>query len=401
MNSLLFALLRALRSHAWLRLLACAFVLSSLGNGLTQVVVFGQLLRWQASPTLLTLAWLLATLPGFLGSLAGERLCRTFPPLQLLLFCELLGLLALVMPWQAINLHNIPLLLAVQSVESLLGGMAWPALALTFKRGLSTEELPAATAMENMIFASQVLLGTGVGVLLFARVSPQTLLLVDALSFIAAAWLLWLASRQTTMTPETQQHAAIVSPQWGTLSIVQKRSLLLLPSLAAVGAPAMALLPALAQQMRPEDSAGLALPLLFSRSLGQLCGPMLLNSQKMVEYTRRNHLLLGCLALFLLAYILMPTFSAFTGASLVAIFIAHLASNVVFALGTFGVLYQFDEQAVSGASAKAWRWQTISATITTSITVLLTGMLGAVHTLWCVSFCSLLLVGGILFRYRN
>ncbi len=50
MNSLLFALLRALRSHAWLRLLACAFVLSSLGNGLTQVVVFGQLLRWQASP---------------------------------------------------------------------------------------------------------------------------------------------------------------------------------------------------------------------------------------------------------------------------------------------------------------------------------------------------------------
>jgi len=401
MNSLLFALLRALRSHPWLRLLAYAFVLSSLGNGLTQVVVFGQLLRWQASPTTLTLAWLFATLPGFLGSLLGERLCRTFPPLHLLLVYELLGLLVLILPWQGLHLHNIPLLLAVQSVESLLGGMAWPALAVTFKRGLSAAELPAATAMENMIFASQVLLGTGIGVLLFGRVSPQVLLLVDALSFVSAAWLLGLASRRTVIVPDTRQPTATTILRWTKLSSMQKRSLLLLPSLAAVGAPAMALLPALAQQMRPEDTTGLALPLLFSRSLGQLCGPIMLNSQKMPEYTRRNYLLLGCLALFLLAYMMMPALSAYTGAALAAIFVAHLASNVVFALGTFGVLYQFDEQEVSAASAKAWRWQTISATCATSVTVLLTGKIGAIYTLWCVSFCSLTLVSGILFRYRN
>ncbi|WP_312628773.1 MFS transporter [Scandinavium sp.] len=401
MNSLLFALLRALRNHSWLRLLAYAFVLSSLGNGLTQVVVFGQLLRWQASPTTLTLAWLFATLPGFLGSLSGERLCRTISPLHLLLIYELLGLLALILPWLGLHLHNIPLLLAVQSVESLLGGMAWPALAVTFKRGLSEAELPAATAMENMIFASQVLLGTGMGVLLFGRVSPQVLLLVDALSFVIAAWLLGLASQRIVIRPDVQQPTTMPSLRWARLNSIQKRSLLLLPSLAAVGAPAMALLPALAQQMRPEETTGLALPLLFSRSLGQLCGPMMLNSRKMPEYTRRNYLLLGCLALFLLAYMLMPALSAYTGAALAAIFIAHLASNVVFALGTFDVLYQFDEQEVSGASAKAWRWQTISATCATSVTVLLTGKIGAIYTLWCVSFCSLILVSGILFRYRN
>lgn len=401
MNSLLFALLRALRSHVWLRLLASAFILSSLGNGLTQVVVFGQLLRWQASPTTLTLAWLLATVPGFVGSLLGEKLCRTHPPLRLLIFCELLGLLALALPWQGLHLHNIPLLLAVQSVESLLSGIAWPALALTFKRGLSEAELPAATAMENMIFASQVLLGTGLGVLLFERVSLQALLLIDAASFIAACWLLWLALQRKAINAEGKTFTAGVPLRWRNLSIRQKRSLLLLPSLAAVGAPAMALLPALAQQMQPEDSAGLALPLLFSRSLGQLCGPMLLNGQKMPEYTARNHLLLGCLALFLLSYILMPILSAFTGAALAAIFIAHLASNVVFALGTFSVLHHFTEEDVSGASAKAWRWQTLSATLATSVTVMFTGQLGAVHTLWCVSFCALLLVGGVLFRYRN
>lgn len=74
MNFLLFALLHALRCYAWL--LTAAFIWSSLGNGLTQVVVFGQLLQWQASAALLTLAWLLATVPGFIGSLPGETLCR-------------------------------------------------------------------------------------------------------------------------------------------------------------------------------------------------------------------------------------------------------------------------------------------------------------------------------------
>ena len=63
MNSLLYALIQALRCHRWLRLLACAFIFSSLGNGLTQVVVFGLLLAWSAPPALLTLAWVTTALP--------------------------------------------------------------------------------------------------------------------------------------------------------------------------------------------------------------------------------------------------------------------------------------------------------------------------------------------------
>ncbi|HBQ68733.1 MAG TPA: MFS transporter, partial [Leclercia adecarboxylata] len=55
MNTLLSALFRALRSHRWLRLLACAFLFTSVGNGLTQVMVFGLLLDWHAPASLLTL----------------------------------------------------------------------------------------------------------------------------------------------------------------------------------------------------------------------------------------------------------------------------------------------------------------------------------------------------------
>ncbi|MEH4626174.1 MFS transporter [Phytobacter diazotrophicus] len=403
MNTLLFALVRALRTHHWLRLLLCAFVLSSLGNGLTQVLVFGQLLRWHASPSTLTLAYLLATLPGFVGSLAGEKLCRRLSPLSLLIITELLGMVALALPLFGLVYHSIPALLMVQSAEALLGGMSWPALALVFKRGLTHDELPAATGMESVIFASQVLLGTGVGVLLFDHVAPLILLSIDALSFLASVALLmlsWAHYRAHDMS-NRNNGKPLSTIAWPSLTAAQKRSLLILPALAAVGSPAMALLPALAQQIHPDDASGLALPLLFARSLGQLCGPLLLNGEKLPHYARRNRLLVLCLAIFLGAYGLLPLLSEEKSAALGLIFIAHLASNVVFAVGTFSLLAGFSGDEIPAASAKAWRWQTLTATLITTIAAWLASEWGAAQALYSVSLSALLLMSVVMARYRE
>lgn len=403
MNTLLFALVRALRTHRWLRLLLCAFVLSSLGNGLTQVLVFGQLLRWHASPSTLTLAYLLATLPGFVGSLAGEKLCRRLSPLSLLIITELLGMVALALPLFGLMYHSIPALLMVQSAEALLGGMSWPALALVFKRGLTHEELPAATGMESIIFASQVLLGTGVGVLLFDHVVPLILLSIDALSFLASVALLMLTRAHYRAHDMSNRNNGqpLSTIAWPSLTAAQKRSLLILPALAAVGSPAMALLPALAQQIHPDDATGLALPLLFARSLGQLCGPLLLNGEKLPHYARRNRLLVLCLAIFLGAYGLLPLLSEEKSAALGLIFIAHLASNVVFAVGTFSLLAGFSGDEIPAASAKAWRWQTLTATLMTTIAAWLASEWGAAQALYSVSLSALLLMCVVMARYRE
>jgi len=403
MNTLLIALIRALRRHRWLCLLGCAFVLSSLGNGLTQVVVFGQLLRWQASPATLTLAYMLATLPGFLGSIWGEYLCRKISPLRILILCEVLGMLALILPLYGLLWHNIPALLAVQSAEALFSGMSFPALALLLKRGLSADELPAATAMETLIFASQVLLGTGIGILLFDVISSLALLAIDALSFAASAAL--LAFSAAFFHGEQQPAADTASPssrlRWHHCSPLQRRSILLLPALAAVGSPAMALLPAVAQQMRPVDAAGLALPLLFARSLGQLCGPLLLNADQLRRYAGSNGRLLFCLVLFLSGYFLLPLLGRWPVAGLGLIFGAHLASNVVFALGTFGVLRYFEAEQVATASAMAWRGQVLIAAVATGCAGLLAEGIGAASALYSVSLVSLAGVAILLRRYRE
>lgn len=402
MNTLLFALIRALRSHDWLRFLGFAYILSSLGNGLTQVIVFGQLLHWQASPATLTIVYMLSMLPSFLGSIWGETLCKRISPLRVLIITELLGLIALVFPLYGLLHHNVPALLAVQCSESLFSGMSYPALTLLFKRGLRHEELPAATAMETIIFASQVLLGTGLGVLLFDRISPLHLLAIDALSFVASTILLLMSASVMQIKKLQSEKSVDVTPKpfWRCLSPLQKRSVMLLPALAAVGSPAMALLPALAQEIRPGDSAGLALPLLFARSLGQLCGPLMLDVGKLPHYSANNRLLLLCLGGYIGSYFLLPLSAGFPYTGLALIFSAHMASNIVFALGTFGVLKNFAEDQVAKASAIAWRGQVLTAAISTGIASVLAQIFGSFTALYSLSLFSLAGVGILLWLNR-
>ncbi|MEL2241709.1 MFS transporter [Leclercia adecarboxylata] len=401
MNTLLYALFDALRCHRWLRLLACAFLFTSLGNGLTQVMVFGLLLDWQAPASLLTMAYLFATLPGFLGSFVGEKLCMRYSPVHLLLLTEGLGLLALLFPLLGIQYHSVTALLAVQSTEAFLMGMTWPALTLLFRRGLSEAELPAATCLENMIFASQVLAGTGLGIMLFHQLPALALVGIDALTFAGSLLMLVLTGKALpSLAPEHAAEAEKpVAVRWQTLVSQQKRSLLLLPALAAVGSPAIALLPALAQHIEPDDATGLALPLLFARSMGQLCGPLLLKRESLARYTGQNRRLLACLGLFLLSYGAIPLLPGMQ--ALGVVFIAHLASNIVFAAGTYSVLSSFQAAQVSAASGKAWRWQTISAALFTCVTAVAADALGPVEALYGVSGGALLIVVGIMMRYRK
>lgn len=87
--------------------------------------------------------------------------------------------------------------------------------------------------------------------------------------------MLWLAGRvflAPTLAVPTEEKAP-AALRWQMLTIRQKRSLLILPALAAVGSPAMALLPAMAQQIHPQDAASLALPLLLQEAWDNFAVP--------------------------------------------------------------------------------------------------------------------------------
>jgi len=398
---MLIALLRALRHYRWLKLLAAALFLSSLGSGLTLVLTMGLLLEWQAPALTLVLAYTLSTLPGWFGSLIGEKLCQRLSPFKILILAETIGLVSLgFLGWGVLHQQSAALLLA-QSVAALSGGMSFPALSQLLKSHLCEEELPAATALETLVFAANVVVGIGVGVLIFGHLPPLALLALDALSFILAIVLIAVAGKKPgeQQQPEEDQGNTISAIRWRKLSPLQQRSMLMLPMLASVGTPAMALMPALARSLPAETATGVALLLLLARGLGQLCGPLLLPADNQKNYASNNTLLLGCLIIFLGCYWLLP-FSPVALLALGLIFIAHLASNVVYALVTFGLLANFSRQHISSASARTWRWQILTVGGISILAGVLADYLGPILAMELMSGLSLLVSGALLYLTR-
>ncbi|MFZ4259838.1 hypothetical protein [Raoultella terrigena] len=350
-------LLQTMANKPWLRLLALAFLISSIGNGITWIVVFGELIRLSAPVASLALAYVLSTVPGLLGSIAGERFCQRLSPFTILILGEGLGLIGLAVPFYAVAIDSIPLLLMAQAIGAFTTGMTFPALSQLFKTGLSEEELPVATTLESLIFAGNVLCGIGLGLVLRGYMSATHLLLIDLLGFAAALVLLGRAKRRVG-APFVEHVRSLSSLRWQTLTHSQRRAMLLLPLLAAAGAPAMALLPGLApgalSSGSPEQTTALAL--LFTRSLGQLVGPLLLNPARFEKNSSSNGLQIGCLAIFLLCYGLIP-FATWPAVALALVFVAHIFSNVVFSLAVYALLKNFERQQVPAAIARSYRRQ--------------------------------------------
>lgn len=350
-------LLQTMANKPWLRLLALAFLISSIGNGITWIVVFGELIRLSTPVASLAVAYVLSTVPGLLGSIVGERFCQRLSPFTILILGEGLGLIGLAVPFYAVAIDSIPLLLMAQAIGAFTTGMTFPALSQLFKTGLSEEELPVATTLESLIFAGNVLCGIGLGLVLRGYMSATHLLLIDLLSFAAALILLGRAKRRVG-APFVEHVRSLSSLRWQTLTHSQRRAMLLLPLLAAAGAPAMALLPGLApgalSSGSPEQTTALAL--LFTRSLGQLVGPLLLNPARFEKNSSSNGLPIGCLAIFLLCYGLIP-FAPWPAAALALVFVAHIFSNVVFSLAVYALLRNFERQQVPAAIARSYRRQ--------------------------------------------
>jgi hypothetical protein len=352
-----FLILRTLRQHRWFALLGAALLLSSIGNGLTYVIVFGKLLTLEAKPSVLTLAYILALAPGIPGSYLAEKLLSKMPPIPVLILSEITGFIGLALPLWSLFSDNQILLLSSQAVAAFAGGMMVPVLSQTLKSGLKPAELPAASGMETFIFAANVILGIGPGTLLYGRIPTFAILALDALSFVIGGLLLFAAHKayQPICTPE---HSEVVQAlNWRGLTQRQRRSLLLLPSLALVGAPAMALLPALAPNFNGSSSDS-GLMLLLARSVGQLIGPLLLSEAQLQRHAGRLNVAVTFLALFICCYALVSITDR-QWLAMLLIVMAHIFTNIVYVLATLNIMRTFPVALTGRAMAKSWRLQLV------------------------------------------
>jgi hypothetical protein len=165
----------------------------------------------------------------------------------------------------------------------------------------------------------------------------------------------------------------------------------MLPALALVGAPAMALLPALAPQFGGETtSAGLML--LLARSLGQLIGPLLLTEAQLERQSGKFSLPILFLTLFISCYMLVALTDK-QWLAMLLIILAHIFTNIVYVLATLTIMRTFPTAQTGMAMAKSWRIQLIITLILPVLAGLAADRYDPALVLYLFSGGGLILVG--------
>ncbi|MFM2486847.1 MFS transporter [Celerinatantimonas yamalensis] len=321
--------------------------LSTIGSLMTNLAVYGTLERVQAGSTWFTLAYLSSTTPGVLAAFGARYYRAKFTIAQALLLANVLSSVALLITWLGYHEGNLALLLSSNLILSLLGGATSAHLALYFKRQFQSDEISLFTALDTTVFAIQSLFGTLLAVVLFALISVNMMILIDALTFILQGIALWYLTHRfasdfaATPAPSTQRLV------FKALSAQQKQVLFMGPALALFGCAFLSLGPALVSaQHFASMQFGLAFTpvLVFTlcRTLGQLLGPVIAHYLPMQRLTQSFWMTPTTLVVFCSCYYIIAELSNLT-AILVLVIAAHIVSNILSMLAFDGRLRFFDE----------------------------------------------------------
>ncbi len=385
-------LLRSMRKYPWLRMLMLALICSSVGSGLTFIMVFGELARLAAAPSSFALAFMLSTSPGFLGSIAGKYLLKRIEAKYCFIIAECLGALGLMIPWYGLAHDSVAILQLAGIASSLAAGITIPAINHFTKHKLDPADIGTGAVIDTLVFACQVLFGIGIGVFLYGVIHSHTYLLVNLVSYIIAILFILVLPKLSGKHPQ-QVYAQDLPDR---LSSEQRASLYVLPALAICGAPAMSLLPTLVHSHHDQQETMLFL--LFSRSLGQLLGPFLVKEERYKHQSSR--FIIACLAAFISCYLLVPL-TPFLFVSVLLVFSAHLFSNIVYSLGWYNLLTTFDKHQVAAASASSYRRQIVIGAVMSILAGLLADRLGSPAALVICSIFGLCLSSLLILYVRK
>lgn len=377
---MLLILSRSLSDYSWLRVLVLGLIYSSVGSGLTFIMVFGELARLNAEPSSFALAFILSTSPGFLGSIAGKSLLARIEAKYCFMIAECIGALGLIIPWYGLAHDSVAILQLAGVASSVSAGITIPAINHYTKAKLAPEDIGAGAVIDTLVFACQVFFG--IGAFLYGTVESNTYLLANLLSYIIA--IIFIISLPKLANHVEQPIYAQELPK--RLSSKQRASLYLLPSLAMTGAPAMSLLPTLVTSNNEHNDT--LLFLLFARSLEQLLGPFLVKEER---YKNQSPLfIITCMTAFVVCHLFVPL-TPFLSISLILVFSAHVFSNIIYILGWYSLLTNFDNAQVAAASANSYRKQIIIGAVISIIAGILADSVGSPLALFICSITGLVL----------
>jgi hypothetical protein len=352
-------MIKLLISSRWYLWFTLGMLITSIGSGLTAVAVFGALSKAAAVPSDFALTFSMSIVPTLFSSEIGKYLGKYCKPFTVLIAAEIGGILSLLLPFYALDLGNVLMLSMALALPSLFSGLAVSAYHTINKRGFGEEDYLHIATIETLSFSAITIIGTGIGGVLYPRLSSSLYFVLDALSYLLAiACLLYSRALISNVSLNRVDQEAVIKIRFFSLNIEKKTILLIMPLLTLIAAPAMALLPVKGLAFNEFKVLGLVinpvLILLFARCIGQLIGPLLM-SQKMVDRLFYSALAKSVLGLGFLLMYLFAFYSQYLVWVILAVILAHISSNILFAVSYSTMLSRFGEDEIGTASVFSYQ----------------------------------------------
>ncbi|HXA17549.1 MAG TPA: MFS transporter [Thermoanaerobaculia bacterium] len=330
---------RLLRNNRDFRLLYAGSLISLGGDWFLTVALLDLVLQLTGSATLASLMLLCQTLPIFLVTPIAGRAVDRLDRRKLMIVVDLLRAIACLLPLFARTPALLPF--AYIGVIAISIGSAYfePASQAALPNIVAPEELSAANVLMGSTWGTMLAVGAAIGGAVTMRFGRDVSFVVDAISFLASAAILWRMRAQfAEERPAGHEHPPLLESMRETLRYARAhpRVLALLTSKGGygLGAGVIAMLSIFGKEIFRAGAFGIGL-LFAARGLGALLGPFLIRA-----VARRDELQYRLIAFSILIFgagymCLGLSRSLLTGAT--AVFAAHLGGGAQWQTSTYGL----------------------------------------------------------------
>ena len=331
---------RLLRNNRDFRLLYFGSLISLGGDWFLTVALLDLVLQLTGSATLASLMLLCQTLPIFLVTPIAGRAVDRMDRRKLMIVVDVLRAGACLLPLFARTPALLPFAYAGVIAISIGSAYFEPASQAALPNIVAPEELSAANVLMGSTWGTMLAVGAAIGGAVTMRFGRDVSFVVDAISFLASAAILWRMRAQFAQERNRDhEHPALIESMRETLRYARThpRVLALLTSKGGygLGAGVIAMLSIFGKEIFRAGAFGIGL-LFAARGLGALLGPFLIRAIGARRGDLQYRLIAASILVFGAGYMALGFSRSLLVGSL-AVFAAHLGGGAQWQTSTYGL----------------------------------------------------------------
>ena len=331
--------LRLLRTNRDFRLLYGATLISLGGDWFLTVALLDLVLQLTGSATLVSLMMLCMTLPIFLFTPHAGHVIDRMDRRKLMIGVDLMRVGACLLPLLARTPALLPFAFAGVILIAIGSAYFEPASHASLPNIVSREELGAANVLMSSTWGTMLVVGSALGGGVTMLLGRDASFVVDALSFLLSAWMLWrVRGRFSEERERSHELPPLLESMRETARYAREQprvlGLLSVKGGYGLGAGVVAMLGVFGREVFQAGALGIGL-LFAARGLGALLGPFLLRAALRTDHARYRAIA-WCVLAFGAGYAALAL-STSLAAGLLAITFAHLGGGAAWQISTYGL----------------------------------------------------------------